>query len=272
MDTAINCLYSVWYRKEGGHSLNFLVTTLICHYSAKREPSGPHSVWQVWHSWWQQDRAHRGHRGHIFGCAQPGLTACGSHPGFSTPRSLPKATAGWGENPQFPPRIHFYEMCEIKAIRCVMVTTCWNAGTTVKWGKMVFSSQKFGFPLFLLVCFIMPNFPLQGAVQRFHFLQRADSKFSFIQEKKNETKPGDTWTDAETCWSCLWRQEGFGESWQLFLTIFPSKQQMKGNCQSWTGWVLIQHFQRGQEVSRVCYWNVRQPQFSTGGEADPSLV
>lgn len=85
-----------------------------------------------------------------------------------------------------------------------------------------------------------------------------------LYPRKNETKPGVTWTNAETCWSCLWRQEGFGESWQLFLTISPSKKQMKGNCQSWTGWVLlIQHFQRGQEVSRACYWNVRQPQLST---------
>lgn len=146
---------------------------------------------------------------------------------------------------------------------------CWN---NYEVGEKVFFSQKFGFPLFLLVCSIMPNFPLQGAVQRLHFLQRADSKSSFIQEK-NETKPGDTWTNAETCWSCLWKQEGLGESWQLFLTIFPSKQQMKGNCQSWTGGVLlIQHFQRGQEISRVCNWNGRQPQFSTGGEEDPSLV
>lgn len=64
----------------------------------------------------------------------------------------------------------------------------------------------------------MPNFPLQGAALGLCFQQRADSKSSFIQEK-TKTKPGDTWTNEEICWSCLWRKEGFGESWQLFLTI-----------------------------------------------------
>lgn len=85
-------------------------------------------------------------------------------------------------------------------------------------------SQITGFPDFLFSHLFMPNFSLQQAVQALRFLQRVDSKSSFIQEK-NETKPEDTWTNEETYWSCLWRKEESGESWQLFLTLhFPKSK------------------------------------------------
>lgn len=48
-----------------------------------------------------------------------------------------------------------------------------------------FPPKVFFFSDFVLFHFFMSNFPLQGAVQGLRFLQNADSKPSFIQERTN---------------------------------------------------------------------------------------
>lgn len=212
-------------------------------------------MWQVRPSWWQQARAHRWH------CLWLCRARPGSHPGFSIPTSLPQRHCRMGGNPSAPSKNSFlWEVWNEENQACDGHNTLkgWNSYEVVE-NVLVFFSQKIGFPVFLLVCFIMANFPLQGAVQGFHFLLRADSKSSFIQEKMKPS-PGILGLIPKLSLET----RGI---WGILATIshhFPFQKANERHCQSWTGWVLlIQHFQRGQEVSRVCSWNVRQPQFST---------
>lgn len=126
-------------------------------------------------------------------------------------------------------------MSEMKenSVRCMMVTTHCKVVTATNWVIMFwFFSQRIGFPEFLLFHFFMPNFPFQGAVQGLHFLQNAGSKSSWIQEK---TKP------SPGILGLMKKHAGvvFGEKRDLGNPgsssspyMFPSKKQMKGNCQS----------------------------------------
>lgn len=254
---AINWAY--WYRKAAGNSLNFTVTMLICHCSVKRKPRHPHSVCQL-------VTAGQGTQvTSVLAVQSQAWQPVG--PIQASPSQIPpQSTAGWGEIPQL-----LQEFISGRDLKWSQVCDgyhtlkCWN--NYMVGGKWVFL-PKIWFSCFSFGLFLDAKFSPLRSCSRIPFSAKSRQQVLFYP-RKNETKPGDTWTSAETCWSCLWRQEGFGESWQLFLTIFPSKKQMKGNCQSWTGWVLlIQHFQRGQEVSRVCHWNVQH----TGGKVDPALV
>lgn len=124
----------------------------------KRNPRDPQRVTG------KAQLVHRpGHTGDtVFGCAEPGLTACGSQPGFSIPRSLPRGSAGWGEIPQLPPRIHFCDKPEMKGIRCVVATTHRNAGTTMRWEENNFSPKNLVFPFFFWFVSLCQIFPSKG--------------------------------------------------------------------------------------------------------------
>lgn len=144
-------------------------------------------------SWWH----------HVTYCVwlcRAGTNSLGVPSRLFHPQFPPQRHWGKKEIPQLLPRTSHEgkEMKEI-SVRCVMVTTHRKVVTATRWVIIFWVfSQRVGFPDFLLFYFFKPNFPLQGAVQGLCFLQRADSKSSFTQEK-NETKPGDTWTDEETC-------------------------------------------------------------------------
>lgn len=183
--------------------------------SKKREPSYPRSVWQATHSWWQQARAHkaavwpaemfysksRWHRvTYSLWLCRAVTNSLGVPSRLLHPQIPPQRHWGKEEIPQLLPRTS-HEGKEIKEtiVRCVMVTTHRKIVTATRWVIILWVfCQRVGFPNFLLFYFFKPNFPLRGAVQGLCFPQRADSKSSFTQEKNN-TKPGDTWTDEETC-------------------------------------------------------------------------
>lgn len=78
----------------------------------------------------------------------------------------------------------------------------------------------------------MFNFPLQGAAQGLSFLQNADSKSSFIQEKTNPSL-GILGLMKKRAGAVFVEERDLGKPGSSSSTyIFPSKKQMKGNCQS----------------------------------------
>lgn len=142
---------------------------LICHCSVKGKPSHPHSVSQQ-----------AGRTGDIgLGCAEPSLAACGSHPGFSIPRSLPKALQDGGRSLSSSKNSFLWEVWNEASQVCDGHNTlkCWN-NYRVR-GKWFFSPKDLVFLFFFWFASWCQIFPVQG----FHFPQRADSKSSFIQEK-----------------------------------------------------------------------------------------
>lgn len=203
------------------------------------------------HSWWQQARAHKvaawtaemfyskswWHR--VTYCpwlCRAGTDSLGIPSRLLYPHIPSQRHCRKEEIPQLLPRTsHFYEMPEMKesVVRCVMVTTHCEVVTATRWVKMFcFFSQRIGFPDFLLFHFLMPNFPLQGAVQGLSFLQRADSKSSFIQEKMKPSLGILGLMQKHAGVFCGEERDLGNPGSSSSPYIFPSKKQMKGNCQS----------------------------------------
>lgn len=102
-----------------------------------------------------------------FGYTEPGATARGSHPGCPIPRCPRRYFGKEGNAPSSSVHGHFifFKMSEMKQIgaRRVMVTALRKVLTATKWVIMIcFSSQIIAFPDIYM--YIMPNFPLQGAI------------------------------------------------------------------------------------------------------------